>query len=73
MARAPFAGRHPVFLGDDVTDDTVFAIMPDLGGTAFSVGRRVAGLDGYFPTAASVRAWLSGLLVASPQLARQRA
>ena len=73
MARAPFAARHPVFLGDDVTDDTVFAIMPDLGGTAFSVGRRVPGLDGYFPTAASVRTWLSGLLVASPQLVRQRA
>lgn len=73
MARAPFAGRHPVFLGDDVTDDTVFAIMPDLGGTAFSVGRRIPGLDGYFPAAADVRAWLSDLIEVAPQLARQRA
>lgn len=74
MQRAPYAGRHPVFIGDDVTDDTVFAIMPDLAGTAFSVGRRVAGLQGYFATPVDVRNWLSGLLRADKSArARQRA
>lgn len=73
MSRKPFAGRHPVFIGDDVTDDTVFAIMPDLGGTAFSVGRKVAGLNGYFHTPADVRAWLSRLVVPGSQASRQRA
>src|SRR6202022_1461302 len=40
MARPPFRGRRPFFIGDDVTDESVFAIMPDLDGLAFSVGRR---------------------------------
>ena len=30
MTHEPFKGRRPVFIGDDVTDETVFAIMPDL-------------------------------------------
>lgn len=74
MSRPPYAGRHPVFIGDDVTDDTVFAIMPDLAGTAFSVGRRVVGLQGYFAAPADVREWLSGLLrISQPARVRQRA
>lgn len=74
MTRIPYEGRHPVFIGDDVTDDTVFAIMPDLAGTAFSVGRRVVGLQGHFAAPADVRAWLSGLLaIRQPLRARQRA
>ena len=32
MTHEPFKGRRPVFIGDDVTDESVFAIMPDLGG-----------------------------------------
>src|SRR5437879_8708445 len=40
MSHEPFRGRCPIFIGDDVTDETVFAILPDLGGLAFSVGRR---------------------------------
>ena len=48
MTHEPFKGRRPVFIGDDVTDETVFAIMPDLGGLAFSVGRRAHGVAGHF-------------------------
>jgi trehalose 6-phosphate phosphatase len=58
MRHGPFAGRRPIFIGDDTTDETVFAIMPELGGTAFSVGRDVAGIAGQFATPARVRAWL---------------
>lgn len=71
MSKPPYAGRHPVFVGDDVTDDTVFAIMPDLAGTAFSVGRKVVGLDGHFATPSDVRSWLGGLLQVR-QIARVR-
>jgi len=28
MTHEPFRGRRPFFIGDDVTDETVFAIMP---------------------------------------------
>ena len=44
MTHEPFKGRRPFFIGDDVTDETVFAIMPDLDGLAFSVGRRAKGV-----------------------------
>src|SRR3978361_2326370 len=43
MTHEPFKGRRPIFIGDDVTDESVFAILPDLRGPAFSVGRRGGG------------------------------
>lgn len=55
MRRAPFAGRMPVFIGDDVTDESVFALLPDLGGKGFSVGRHFAGLAGVFASPLDVR------------------
>ena len=62
MTHEPFRGRRPVFIGDDVTDETVFAIMPDLGGLAFSVGRRAHGVAGHFDEPRDVREWLAHLL-----------
>jgi trehalose 6-phosphate phosphatase len=62
MAHEPFRGRHPIFIGDDVTDESVFAIMPDLGGLAFSVGRRAQGVDDHFDEPRDVRAWLARLI-----------
>ena len=62
MTHEPFKGRRPLFIGDDVTDETVFAIMPDLRGLAFSVGRRAQGVAGHFDEPSDVRAWLARLL-----------
>src|SRR3981081_4069791 len=62
MSHEPFKGRRPLFVGDDVTDETVFAIMAELGGIAFSVGRRAKGVAGYFDDPGDVRAWLAHLL-----------
>ena len=62
MTHEPFKGRHPIFIGDDVTDELVFAIMPDLGGLAFSVGRRAPGVAGHFDEPSDVRAWLAHLI-----------
>jgi trehalose 6-phosphate phosphatase len=62
MKHAPFHGRRPVFIGDDVTDETVFAIMPDLDGVAFSVGRDSELTAGRFDEPRDVRDWLAGLL-----------
>lgn len=61
MKHAPFAGRMPVFIGDDVTDDAAFAALPELGGKGFSVGRNFAGLTGIFSSPAEVRGALSRL------------
>lgn len=55
MQRAPFAGRAPVFIGDDVTDESVFAVMPELGGVSFSVAREFPGVPNVFEKPADVR------------------
>jgi trehalose 6-phosphate phosphatase len=62
MTHEPFKGRRPIFIGDDVTDEAVFGIMPDLGGLAFSVGRRATGVAGHFDEPRDVREWLAHLL-----------
>src|ERR1700744_3716681 len=62
MTHEPFKGRRPLFIGDDVTDETVFAIMPDMNGLAFSVGRRAQGVNGHFDETRDVRAFLAQLL-----------
>jgi trehalose 6-phosphate phosphatase len=62
MTHEPFRGRRPIFIGDDVTDEAVFAIMPDLHGLAFSVGRRATGVSDHFDEPRDVREWLARLL-----------
>jgi trehalose 6-phosphate phosphatase len=62
MTHEPFRGRRPIFIGDDVTDEAVFAIMPDLHGLAFSVGRRATGVADHFDEPRDVREWLARLL-----------
>src|SRR5438270_7897147 len=62
MTHDPFKGRRPIFIGDDVTDESVFAIMPDLGGLAFSVGRRAKGVVSHFDEPRDVRQWLARLV-----------
>jgi trehalose 6-phosphate phosphatase len=58
MTYPPFRGRTPVFIGDDVTDQAAFAVLPEFGGLGFSVGHVMAGLAGSFATPREVRAWL---------------
>src|SRR3954453_10134999 len=62
MMHEPFKGRRPFFIGDDVTDESVFGIMPDLDGLAFSVGRRAKGVAGHFDAPSDVREFLAHLL-----------
>jgi trehalose 6-phosphate phosphatase len=62
MTHPPFKGRKPFFIGDDVTDESVFAIMPDFDGVAFSVGRRARGVAGHFDAPSDVREFLARLL-----------
>jgi len=53
MARAPFAGRKPVFIGDDVTDEDAIRAARALGGAGFQV-------EPAFGSPSGVRAWLQG-------------
>ncbi|MGP0094005.1 MAG: trehalose-phosphatase [Xanthobacteraceae bacterium] len=58
MRHVPFAGRRPIFIGDDVTDEAAFAVIPEFGGLAMSVGRIVPGAAKRFEAPADVRRWL---------------
>lgn len=70
MSHEPFRGHFPIFIGDDVTDESVFAAMPGLGGLAFSVGRRAQGVAGHFDEPRDVRAWLARLIDGEASAAR---
>jgi trehalose 6-phosphate phosphatase len=59
MACDPFAGRKPIFIGDDTTDEAVFAVLPELGGIGYSVGKCFEGAQGTFQSPQDVRAWLT--------------
>lgn len=58
MALAPFAGRVPLFAGDDVTDEPGFVRAQDLGGTAVLVGQRASAAKLSVEGPDALRAWL---------------
>ncbi len=62
MKYPPFAGRHPIFIGDDVTDELVFGVILELEGLGFSVGRVVTGVNGHFDKPEDVRSWLARIV-----------
>ena len=62
MTHAPFKGRQPVFIGDDVTDESVFALLPAMGGKGYAVGRHFTGATGIFDTPDNVRTALRKLV-----------
>jgi trehalose 6-phosphate phosphatase len=67
MRQPPFAGRRPIFIGDDTTDEAAFAVMAEFDGMALSVGRRVADTAGCFDKPEDVRIWLEQ--ISQPQAA----
>lgn len=62
MTHAPFKGRQPVFVGDDITDEDVFAVLPELNGLGLPVGRSMHEVEAAFASPSDVRAWLARLL-----------
>ncbi|QUD88823.1 trehalose-phosphatase [Phenylobacterium montanum] len=60
MAEAPFAGRRPIFVGDDLTDEDGFAGAERLGGHGVIVGPRRPTRARYaLADVEAVLAWLS--------------
>jgi len=58
MTYPAFAGRCPIFIGDDTTDEAAFAVLPEFHGVPISVGRAVPGVANRFKTPHDVRRWL---------------
>lgn len=66
MGARPFAGRRPVMLGDDTTDEDAIAEAQALGGIGVKVGPGASAARLRTPSPASVRAWLAGEAGARP-------
>lgn len=59
LQEPPFAGRRPVFVGDDMTDERGFEAVEARGGLAVLVGNRAGSIARHrLPDIASVHAWL---------------
>jgi trehalose 6-phosphate phosphatase len=61
MQEAPFAGRIPVFVGDDISDEHGFAVVNSLGGHSVKVGPGPPDARWRMPDVATVRRWLREL------------
>jgi trehalose 6-phosphate phosphatase len=60
MHEAPFSGRRPVFIGDDLTDQDGFPAVESMGGLSIGVGDRVQG-QYHLDTVSEVRSWLKSI------------
>ena len=60
LKEAPFTGRTPVFVGDDLTDQDAFRLVEDQGGISIAVGTRVQA-QYRLAGAPAVRHWLAGI------------
>lgn len=65
MTARPFAGRVPLFIGDDVSDESVYARLPEFSGCGYSVGRPIRGAQGTLRSPHEVRTWLASLTAKS--------
>ncbi len=71
-AEAPFAGRRPVFIGDDLTDEPGFEVVNRIGGHSVKVGPGISRARWHIFDAAAVRGWLTDYAAAiAPRRARQ--
>ena len=60
MDQAPFAGRLPVFVGDDAADEHGMAAVQLLGGFGVKVGAGLSIAQYRLPTVDAVHHWLAG-------------
>jgi trehalose 6-phosphate phosphatase len=61
LEEAPFRGRTPVFLGDDLTDEYGFSIVNGRGGVSVKVGEGPTEANSRLPDVDAVRTWLARL------------
>jgi len=62
LREAPFAGRRPVFIGDDAGDEHGFAVVAARGGLAVKVGPGATRARHRLADVAAVRSWLAASL-----------
>ncbi len=72
MGEAPFAGRRPVFAGDDVTDEAGFSMVNQQGGITIRIGADATPTAARqsLPDVRATQSWLVTLLAAEAAAAR---
>lgn len=66
LTTPPFAGRVPLFAGDDATDENGFRIINELGGFSIKVGDGASDARYRLADPAAMRNWLALLATATP-------
>lgn len=59
MHHPPFAGRKPVYIGDDLTDESGFTAVNNLNGISIKVGGEPTVAQYRLPDPSAVRGWLA--------------
>lgn len=62
LQEAPFRGRKPVFIGDDVTDEVGFSVVQRLGGVGVKVGEGASVATQRLANPAEMREQLAAVL-----------
>ena len=62
LTEAPFAGRRPVFIGDDKSDEHGFAVVNERDGVSIGVGPAARTARYRLASVGAVRSWLGGAL-----------
>lgn len=66
MSEPPFAGRMPVFIGDDLSDDPAFEAVNALGGISIKVGGGASAARYRLADPAAVLSWLVACVSGTP-------
>jgi trehalose 6-phosphate phosphatase len=66
LAEAPYHGRRPVFVGDDITDEAGFAAVNAAGGITVKVGAGSTAANHRLPDVEAVLDWLNGITKGNP-------
>jgi trehalose 6-phosphate phosphatase len=59
LEHAPFRGRRPIFIGDDLTDERGFAAVNESGGVSIRIGREPTSAHRRIDNPAALRRFLS--------------
>lgn len=73
LAQPPFAGRQPVFVGDDVTDEDGIAAVQAVGGFGVRVGGGASQARYRLADTDAVGAWLTATLALRPDTGKNEA